>query len=74
MPKSKQTTAETPQAETLAETCVVCDRVRWGDYQPLGFGLWRHRECNAGSPSWLEAQRLKPASKRSPIYKHYAAS
>jgi hypothetical protein len=33
--------------------CEVCKRVKWGQWQVLPFGKWRHAECYAGSKEWL---------------------
>lgn len=44
-----------PGPRELKETCEVCDRVAWGNFQPLGLGRWRHAECYPGGRNWLEA-------------------
>lgn len=49
---------------TLQETCKVCDRIRWGNYQYLGKGVWRHQECAPGSRNWMEYYRNLPAEQR----------
>ena len=51
---------ETP----LHETCLICDRVRWGNYQYLGKGAWRHAECYPGSEAWVEYYTKLPKEKR----------
>lgn len=48
----------------LKETCRICDRVRFGDYQYLGFGEWRHAHCYPGSSEWREYYGNLPADKR----------
>ncbi len=50
----------------MNELCSVCGRVRWGAYQPLGFGKWRHEECYPGTQAWREYWVTLPASKRTP--------
>ena len=61
----------------LEEVCFVCSRVRWGAYQVLGFGKWRHDECYPGSKAWLEAMEEKRAhhvkltEEQSTIYNHH---
>lgn len=45
---------KTPPSTSRSETCCICDRVRWGAWQSLGFGKWRHEECYPGSKSWVE--------------------
>lgn len=70
-PKTKTTE---PAAQGLQEFCAVCDRVRWGNFQVLGNGLWRHSECYAGSKQWLEVQRLKPIAQRSKLFPFFALS
>ena len=48
----------------MDELCIVCTRVRWGNYVPLGHNHWRHEECYPGSETWLEAYRTyKPSMK-----------
>jgi len=42
-------------------TCVICDRVSWGQWVYLGHDKWRHAECVAGSKPWLEKMRQTPA-------------
>lgn len=48
----------------LQETCCICDRVRWGNYQYLGKGKWRHAECAPGSHNWREYYMRLPEAKR----------
>lgn len=48
----------------LTETCMICNRVRWGEYQYLGKGTWRHAECYPGSPAWVEYYLSLPKEKR----------
>lgn len=57
----------------LQAHCAVCGRVRWGHYQVLGLGLWRHHECFAGSDNWLEAQRERPEAERSELFAYFAS-
>lgn len=59
------------EAITLDEFCMVCGRVLWGDYQPLGYGIWRHEECYAGSEPWMDMQRRLPEKRRSFLFKFY---
>lgn len=60
MKKTDQTSYE------LHETCLYCERVRWGNYQYLGFGAWRHQECYPGSANWREYyQKLSPNERTS---------
>lgn len=44
----------------LKETCLYCARVRWGNFQYLGKGFWRHEECFPGSEPWKEWYRENP--------------
>lgn len=48
----------------LKETCKVCDRVRWGNYQYLGKGYWRHEECSPGGRNWREYYERIPKHQR----------
>ena len=48
----------------LRELCEVCERVRFGDVQRLGFGKWRHAGCYPGSVDWLDYIRRMPEAKR----------
>ena len=41
------------KAKAEPETfCEVCKRVKWGQWQVLPFGKWRHAECYGGSREW----------------------
>lgn len=72
MKPTKQTTIE---AIPLKETCKYCDRVRWGNYQYLLNGEWRHEECSPGSRDWLEYyERLNKSQRKdhmTTLYVHY---
>ena len=48
----------------LKDTCEICERVRWGNYQYLGHSKWRHEECYPGSEAWVEYYTKLPAEKR----------
>lgn len=54
-----------PEDKLLDTECSVCKRVRWGRYQYLGWGHWRHEECYPGSSNWLENySSLAPTEER----------
>ena len=50
----------------LSETCIYCDRVRWGEFVYLTNGQWRHEECAPGSQDWREWYHQHP-EKRSAV-------
>ena len=48
----------------MNEVCTVCGREKWGHWQPLGFGHWRHAECEPGSKAWQAYFLGLPVEKR----------
>ena len=51
--KRTKTTLEASKPSTLPDAlCSICDRVLWGDYQRLGNGKARHKDCVLGSEEW----------------------
>lgn len=70
----KATKAATVSQPELDEFCQVCERVRWGNYQYLTHGHWRHEECAPGSKNWVEnyPRRSKKTSEGDLLFKHHS--
>jgi hypothetical protein len=70
---NKSTTKSTQEEQPsnfLSETCHYCGRVRWGNWQYLLGGEWRHEECYPGSRDWCEYYERLPESDRTPEQRH----
>ena len=48
----------------MQSSCVVCERVQWGQVVRLGFGKWRHWECYPGSRQWREYWERLPEAQQ----------
>ncbi len=60
-----------PESAQDESTCKICQRVQFGQIQPLGNGLWRHAGCALGSEEWKEYFHRLPVQEAKPLQEYY---